>query len=227
MRLTTRTSLALRTLMFCAVNDGRIVRKHEIAERCNVSENHLAQVINGLGHAGFVTTLRGRRGGLQLARPMDMIGVGEVARAFEGKLPLAECFAEGENTCPLAPACRLRNALARAVEAFYSALDGLTIKDLVSSNDELHGILELPAPDLRLTCPGAPPRSGAKLAGRPSPTQAPTSATTQVAAPATSPAPTPTKTLVRPEARPEGMARRVASTATSAGNSRPRAQGQR
>lgn len=159
MRLTTRTSLALRTLMFCAVNDGRIVRKHEVAERCNVSENHLAQVINGLGRAGFVTTLRGRKGGLTLARPMANIGVGEVARAFEGQVPLAECFAGSRSTCPLSPACRLRHALADAVEAFYSSLDRLTISDLVSCNDALHVILELPVPDLRVSCDGATARA--------------------------------------------------------------------
>lgn len=147
MRLTTRTSLALRALMCCAVNDGQIVRKHEIAQRCNVSENHLAQVINGLAHAGFLDTLRGRRGGMRLARPMDRIRVGEVARAFEGVLPLAECFAPGgQDSCPLFPACRLRAALARAVEAFYASLDEITIADLVDCNTELHGILDIAAP---------------------------------------------------------------------------------
>ncbi|MDZ4134641.1 MAG: hypothetical protein U1D06_03475, partial [Paracoccaceae bacterium] len=44
MRLTTRTNLAMRTLMFCAVNDGRIVRKHEVAEACNATENHLIPI---------------------------------------------------------------------------------------------------------------------------------------------------------------------------------------
>lgn len=157
MRLTTRTSLALRTLMFCAVNDGRIVRKHEVAERCNVSENHLAQVINGLGHAGFVTTLRGRKGGLMLARPMEEIGVGEVARSFEGHVALAECFATTRNTCPLSPACRLHHALADAVEAFYCSLDRLTIADLVTHNDGLRLLLELPGPDPQFACEGPPP----------------------------------------------------------------------
>jgi Rrf2 family nitric oxide-sensitive transcriptional repressor len=146
MRLTTRTDLALRTLMFCAMNPDRIVRKHEVAERCNVSENHLAQVINGLAHKGFVTTLRGRNGGLTLARPKEAIGVGTVARAFEGGVPVADCFATSRAACPLSPACRLRNALARAVDAFYSTLDTLTIADLVDDNAALEEVLALPGP---------------------------------------------------------------------------------
>ena len=53
MRITKRTNLAIRVLMFCGVNQGRLVTKAEIAERCNTSENHLAQVINQLGQMGF------------------------------------------------------------------------------------------------------------------------------------------------------------------------------
>jgi Rrf2 family nitric oxide-sensitive transcriptional repressor len=146
MRLTTRTDLALRTLMFCALNPDRIVRKHEVAERCNVSENHLAQVINGLAHKGFVTTLRGRNGGLTLARPKEDIGVGAVARAFEGGVPVADCFAASRAACPLSPSCRLRDALARAVAAFYDSLDTLTIADLVDDNEGLEAVLALPGP---------------------------------------------------------------------------------
>lgn len=146
MRLTTRTDLALRTLMFCALNPDRIVRKHEVAERCNVSENHLAQVINGLAHKGFVTTLRGRNGGLTLARAKEEIGVGAVARAFEGGVPVAECFAASRASCPLSPSCRLREALARAVAAFYASLDTLTIADLVDGNEGLEAVLALPEP---------------------------------------------------------------------------------
>jgi len=144
MRLTTRTDLALRTLMFCAVNDGRIVRKQEVAAICKVSENHLAQVINGLARKGFVTTLRGRNGGLKLAAPMAEISVGAVARAFEGPIPVAECFASSGTKCPIKISCRLRVALASAMEAFYASLDGLTIGDLVEGNDGLQTVLTLP-----------------------------------------------------------------------------------
>ncbi|MCR9150301.1 MAG: Rrf2 family transcriptional regulator [Rhodobacteraceae bacterium] len=143
MRLTTRTNLAMRVLMFCAVNPGRIVRKHEIAEACNASENHLAQVVNTLGQLGFVETLRGRAGGMQLARQTDNIRVGEVFRAFETGVPFAECFDAEHNTCPLAGCCRLQRALKQALEAFYSALDELTLTELVAGNTQLEHLLAL------------------------------------------------------------------------------------
>ncbi len=141
MRLTIRTNLAMRTLMFCAVHRGRMVRKHEIASACNASENHLGVVVNLLGQAGYIETTRGRNGGIRLARAPETVSVGEVFRLFEATAPFAECFAAADNRCPLACACRLKGTLAVAVEAFYAALDGVTLADLVEDNTELAALL--------------------------------------------------------------------------------------
>lgn len=143
MRLTTRTNLAMRTLMFCAANPGRIVRKQEVAETCAASENHLAQVIHLLAQKGFLKTVRGRSGGLMLGRRAEDIRVGEVFRAFEAVLPFAECFAGKENNCPLAGACRLKCVLAEALDAFYARLDAASIADLMCGNDELEELLKV------------------------------------------------------------------------------------
>lgn len=156
MRLTTRTNLAMRALMFCAVNDGRLVRKVDIARACNASENHLALVIHMLGQSGFLETVRGRKGGMRLARPAGEISVGEVFRTFEADVPFVECFSGGDNACPIRPACRLRAALERAVEAFYAALDPMTLADLTEANGTLERLLEL-----------RPQRGGAQAAGLP------------------------------------------------------------
>lgn len=142
MRLTTRTNLALRTLMVCAVNADRIVRKADVAQAINASENHLAQVVNQLGQSGFITTLRGRHGGFTLARPAEEISVGSVFREFEADLPFIECFG-ADNTCPLKGVCRMSGHLTRAVEAFYSSLDPVTLGELVECNDGLEAILSL------------------------------------------------------------------------------------
>lgn len=152
MRLTTRTNLATRVLMFCGVNAGRLVRSAEIASACNASGNHLSQVIHELQAAGFVTTLRGRTGGLLLSRAPSEISIGAVFRTFEAGVPFAECFAGAENTCPLTGACRLRGFIARAVEAFYHELDMVTLDDLVRGNCALRGLLAL-AEVPRQVCP--------------------------------------------------------------------------
>ncbi|MCB6177273.1 Rrf2 family transcriptional regulator [Rhodobacter sp. Har01] len=143
MRLTTRTSLAMRALMFCAINTGRTVRRQEVAEATGASENHLAQVIHLLAQKKFLHTVRGRTGGLQLARPAERITVGEVFRAFEKVIPFAECFKGTAPECPLAEGCRLNCVLAEALDAFYARLDRSTVADLVVENTTLDKILRV------------------------------------------------------------------------------------
>ncbi|OYU39060.1 MAG: Rrf2 family transcriptional regulator [Pseudorhodobacter sp. PARRP1] len=142
MRLTTRTNLAMRTLMFCAVNDGRIVRKHEIAVACGASENHLAQVINLLARQSLLKTRRGRAGGLMLGAAPSEITVGAVFRIFESVLPFTDC-AEQSGSCPLAGACRLKCVLSSALDGFYSALDRVSLQDLVGGNTDLERLLRI------------------------------------------------------------------------------------
>lgn len=141
MRITKRSNIAMRVLMFCAVNDRRLVTKAEVAARCNTSESHLAQIINQLAQLGYLATQRGRGGGITLARPADRIVIGEVFRTLEADLPIAECFADVDNTCPLVSACRLRAAIADAAEAFFARLDDVTLAALVCGNAALIDML--------------------------------------------------------------------------------------
>ena len=105
MRLTTKTNLAARVLMACALNPGKTLRTFEIAQLCNASLNHLLQVVNGLQAHGFIETLRGRHGGLRLARPPAQISMGSVFRVFEAGHPFAECF-DARTLRPMKPCCR-------------------------------------------------------------------------------------------------------------------------
>jgi len=142
MRITKRTNIAIRLLMYCAANPDRLVTKSEIAECCNISENHLAQVINQLSQLDYLSTQRGRNGGMCLARQAGEIRIGAVFRHIEGGLPLAECFADADNTCPLSDACRLKVALADAAAAFYASLDDITLDSLVCENVDLMNLLK-------------------------------------------------------------------------------------
>jgi Rrf2 family nitric oxide-sensitive transcriptional repressor len=80
--------------------------------------------------AGYVETVRGRGGGLRLARPPQDIRVGEVVRRTE-TASLVECFDPATSSCRIEPACGLRTALKEALEAFFRTLDGYTLADLV------------------------------------------------------------------------------------------------
>lgn len=155
MRITKRSNIAMRVLMFCAVNMDRLVTKSEIAGRCNTSESHLAQVINRLAQLGYLHTQRGRSGGITLNRAAHDIRIGDVFRDLEYQAPAGECFADGDNSCPLIGACRLRFAIADAAEAFFAHLDAITLESLTCHNDAL---LVLFSPDACAVAelPGAP-----------------------------------------------------------------------
>ncbi len=137
MRLTDRTDYALRVLMYLAVRDEGLATVREIAERYGVSHSHLNRVVWELGRAGFVETVRGRGGGLRLARPAAAIPVGAVARHAERAIPLAECFPGGAGNCRIASCCVYRQVLADAEAAFFAVLDRYTVRDLVEGNREL------------------------------------------------------------------------------------------
>lgn len=143
MRLTTRTSIAMRALMFCAMHRGEVVRKADIAVACNASLHHMAQVIHLLGRHGLLLTARGRGGGVMLGHAPRDISVGQVVRRLESDLPFIECADTRTNTCPLIEGCRLRGGFARALEAFYAALDEISLHDLVQGNGALARTLEL------------------------------------------------------------------------------------
>lgn len=142
MRITKRTNIAVRLLMYCAAHPNRLVTKSEVAAVCNVSANHLAHVINQLSQLNVLHTLRGRNGGLSLAIPATELRIGDIFRTVEGDLPIAECFADADNSCPLTAACRLKTALQDAAEVFYGSLDDLTLEDLVCDNTDLLRILQ-------------------------------------------------------------------------------------
>ena len=87
MYITQHTDYALRALIYLGTNDDRLVTIQEIAERFDVSRNHLMKVVNALIRAGFVEGVRGKGGGLRLARAPREIGVGDVLRQMVLKIP--------------------------------------------------------------------------------------------------------------------------------------------
>ncbi len=146
MRLTIRTNIAMRSLMTCAMNPSKILRKSEIAAACGVSEAHLGLVIHQLAQTGFLETLRGRNGGIRLRVAPAEISVGRVFRIFEANTPFAECFSAHDNKCPLSSTCRLKGVLDTALEAFYAALDPVSLEDLTCENEGLGRILSMSRP---------------------------------------------------------------------------------
>ena len=145
MRLTVYTDYSLRVLMYLALKDDGLATIEEIAKSYGISKNHLMKVVHQLGVAGYVETVRGRRGGLRLAKPAKAIGLGEVVRHTEPDMAIVMCFEPINADCAILPYCVLKKALARARDAFVDVLDGYKLSDLVKSRAPLQAMLSIEA----------------------------------------------------------------------------------
>ncbi len=138
MRLTRYTDYAMRVLLYLGTRPKALSSVAEISRTYGISQNHLMKVVHELGKAGYVTGVRGRYGGIRLARPAEEINVGAVVRFTEEGFELAECA-----TCIIAPACGLTGALAEALAAFMAVLDGYTVADLIKKRSKLDQLFDL------------------------------------------------------------------------------------
>lgn len=141
MRLTRYTDYSLRDLIHLALNNDRLCSIGEISRTYDVSHNHLMKVVNALAHDGFIETVRGRAGGMRLARPGKDISVGEVVRRTEEGFQLADC-----SSCALSPACGLTGVLAERMRAMMAVFDSYTIADLLTDKDTMRRLINREAP---------------------------------------------------------------------------------
>ena len=143
MRLTAYTDYAMRVLMYLALKQDGLATISEIAKSYAISKNHLMKVVHQLGVAGYVETVRGRGGGLRLAKPSETIGLGEVVRRPEPDCAIVSCFTPVEEPCAIRPCCVLKNAFEKARDAFVEVLDDYTLKDLVEPRGRLIRLLDI------------------------------------------------------------------------------------
>lgn len=132
MRLSEYTDYSLRVLMYCAAHPDRLVTIGELAQHHQLSKNHLMKIVNDLSRQGVLETTRGRGGGLRLLQSPDDIRVGSVVRATETDFRLVECFNPETNTCTLSAVCRLKQVFDAALQAYFRALDAVTLADITT-----------------------------------------------------------------------------------------------
>ena len=131
MRLTTFTDYCLRVLTYVGTKDHSVATIDEIARHYAISHNHVMKVVFRLGQCGYLATTRGKGGGMRLARPPEMINIGDLVRDTEDNMDIAECFNAANQTCPMLPACALRSVLIEARKSFLATLDFYRLSDLL------------------------------------------------------------------------------------------------
>jgi Rrf2 family nitric oxide-sensitive transcriptional repressor len=141
MRLTSFTEYGLWVLVYAAVHADELVTVRQISAASGISRNHLVKIVHTLGQAGYLSTWRGRKGGLRLGRPAELITVGDVVRAMEPDFYMVECWRPERNNCVITAACGLRTALSAAMRVYFEVLDRCTLADLASGPDPLTDVL--------------------------------------------------------------------------------------
>ena len=143
MRLTKQTNYAVRILMYCAANSDALSRIPEIAQVYGVSETFLFKSLKPIADNGYVDSVRGRNGGIKLAKPPEDITLFDIVRITEDNFSMADCFDNGITNCPLVDACTLNSVWSEALTAFFTVLKNYTIADLIKPSSNINALLGL------------------------------------------------------------------------------------
>lgn len=136
MQISLYTDYALRVLVYLSIHQDRLSSINEIATCYDISQNHLMKVVHHLGKADFISTVRGRRGGLQLNRPPSEITLGSIVRHTEDTEQPVKC-----GKCIIKEACAIKTIIYQAFEAFYAVLDKYSLDCILKDYDKLETIL--------------------------------------------------------------------------------------
>lgn len=131
MQLTIFTDYGLRTLMFLTARPEQTSSVREIADYYGISYNHLVKVSHKLAQLGFITSTKGKGGGLKIAPQADKLRLGDLVQALEPNMDMVECFNRDTNTCRITSSCQLKHYLFDAQQSFLAALNKHTLADAV------------------------------------------------------------------------------------------------
>ncbi len=119
---------------------GKRAQVKEIASAYHISLHHLQKIVHELGKSGLIETVRGKNGGIMLAKEPQEIGIGMLIRTLEG-MDLVECFNEN-GQCAIQCACKLKSVLHEAQQAFLAVLDRYTLDDLLHNKSDLYSLFQ-------------------------------------------------------------------------------------
>ena len=134
MKISTKGRYALRLMLDLAMNgENNIVRIKDIAERQQISDKYLEQIISVLNKAGYVRSTRGPQGGYSLRKAPEEYTVGDILRLTEGSLAPVACVEE-EGSCEVD--CVTVEVWKRLNQAISDVVDHITLADLVALQEE-------------------------------------------------------------------------------------------
>ena len=139
MKLSTKGRYGLRVMIDLAIySETEPVSIQSIADRQNISERYLEQLMAKLKKAELVISTRGASGGYRLAKPVGDISVGDVLRALEGDLRAVTCDAQdGEGGCENADLCVSRYVWQKINASITNTVDTMYLDQLVEESRKI------------------------------------------------------------------------------------------
>jgi len=132
MKLSTKGRYGTRLMLDLALHsDNGPVLLKDIAEREEISEKYLGQLVTPLKAAGLVNSSRGAHGGYNLAKAPKDITLKDVVRAAEGNLALVECVVTPK-VCSRVSACVSRDIWDELSEKMSEFLESITLAEMVA-----------------------------------------------------------------------------------------------
>lgn len=131
MIVSTKGRYALRVMIDLAEHQSeKYVPLKEVAERQEISEKYLENILKVLVQSGFLTGLRGKGGGYRLTRSPDQYTVKEILLLTEGNLAPVSCLAPGAPACPRMAHCRTYEMWKGLNDQISDYFGGITLADL-------------------------------------------------------------------------------------------------
>ncbi len=128
---------AVKALLFIAQNENKRQSVADLADELNVPYPFLRKILRILSRQGILSSVKGKKGGFNLARPPEKIRLVDLIRVFHGPVELAECVFK-EKICPDIKTCPLRQKILKLQEVFLSELQAVTMASLAEQNTD-HG----------------------------------------------------------------------------------------
>ena len=141
MKITTFSDYSLRVLIYLTVHGETKSTAAKIAKDYDISFHHVAKAAQWLAREGYVSSERGRSGGMALRLAPEDINIGHILKKTEADTVLVDCMRANGGQCCISPSCGLKFALFEAQTAFYAALDKYSLADISNKKTALTALL--------------------------------------------------------------------------------------
>lgn len=131
MQLSKFSDYAFRALMFLALNNDKLCNIEEMASKLEISEHHLKKIINKLAKTDYITSIKGRNGGIKLGKSPSEINLGDILKITEDNLNIVQCFKTKENCPYFSEKCKLREIINNSLLQFFNEFSKYTLADVI------------------------------------------------------------------------------------------------